>query len=335
MTRTAALLERLVRLEDVRLCVTCACPRELWPLSLARLTVEWRSLACDAGVIERPDLSIDVAATRLACERWARSYDASVESESRWLRSAASLVLGDVPPLAFDAAALAGIPSIALANFSWDWIYAAMGIEKAAEQAGAAYRKAELLLELEPAAPMAAFRDRLHVGILGRRAARDRDSIRSGLGLASTDRFVLVALRATGPSRGWNLPEPTPGVRYAIPGDGQTRADVLAEIAGIAFIELLAAADCVVAKPGYGILADTAACGVRLLCTERRGFPEDTVLGAWMAGRQGMARLSAAEFARGDWLGALTALLDQDAPAPVSATGAAGALSRIRSLLAR
>jgi L-arabinokinase len=147
--------------------------------------------------------------------------------------------------------------------------------------------------------------------------------------------LVLVALRATGPGRGWNLPEPSPGVGYAIPGDGQARADVLANVAGIGFIELLAAADCVVAKPGYGILADTAACGVRLLCTERRGFPEDSVLDAWMAGRPGIARLSASAFARGEWLGALTALLDEEAPAPVGATGAAAALSRIRASLAR
>jgi L-arabinokinase len=321
---------------QVQLRVTSACPRELWPPALARRTIEWRSLACDAGVIEQSDLSIDAAATNLACERWAGDYSALVERESRWLRTAASLVLGDVPPLAFDAAALAGIPSIALANFSWDWIYAAMGIEKAAEQASAAYRRAALLLELEPAAPMKAFRDRLHVGILGRKPARYRASIRSHLGLGPTDRLVLVALRAAVPGRAWwKLPEATPGIRYVIPGDGQLRADVLPEAADVAFIELLAAADCVVAKPGYGILADTSVCGVRLLCTERRGFPEDAVLDGWIAGRQGMARLSAAAFARGDWIGALTALLGQDAPAPVSTTGTAAAVSQIRGMLGR
>ena len=60
---------------------------------------------------------------------------ARVAREAQWLRSAgARVVLGDIPPLAFDAAAAAGVPSIALANFSWDWIYRHL----AAAQPGAA-----------------------------------------------------------------------------------------------------------------------------------------------------------------------------------------------------
>ena len=35
----------------------------------------------------------------------------------------ARLVVGDIPPLAFAAAARARVPSVALGNFTWDWIY--------------------------------------------------------------------------------------------------------------------------------------------------------------------------------------------------------------------
>ena len=35
----------------------------------------------------------------------------------------AALVVGDIPPLAFAAAARAGVPSVAIGNFTWDWIY--------------------------------------------------------------------------------------------------------------------------------------------------------------------------------------------------------------------
>ena len=46
------------------------------------------------------------------------------EAEAAYLRGhGARLVVGDIPPLAFAAAAAAGIPSIAIGNFTWDWIY--------------------------------------------------------------------------------------------------------------------------------------------------------------------------------------------------------------------
>ena len=59
------------------------------------------------------------------------------------------VLLGDIPPLAFAAAARAGIPSVALGNFGWDWIYAAwpdFDAAIAAVQAG--YRQADVLLRL-------------------------------------------------------------------------------------------------------------------------------------------------------------------------------------------
>ena len=46
-------------------------------------------------------------------------------SETRLLRElGAGLIVGDIPPLAFAVGAAAGIPSIGLGNFTWDWVYA-------------------------------------------------------------------------------------------------------------------------------------------------------------------------------------------------------------------
>src|SRR6202035_923270 len=51
--------------------------------------------------------------------------DRHVGAEAAYLRElGAALVISDIPPLAIAAADQAGIPSIAVANFTWDWIYA-------------------------------------------------------------------------------------------------------------------------------------------------------------------------------------------------------------------
>src|SRR5262245_36756738 len=85
---------------------------------------EFRHLECDVGLVQKDALAMDEPAT---VDRW-RAFVARdgerIAGEARWLRGkGARVVLGDIPPLAFAAAAEAGVPSIGLSNFSWDWIY--------------------------------------------------------------------------------------------------------------------------------------------------------------------------------------------------------------------
>ncbi len=102
-------------------------------------------------------------------------WDGRVAQEAAWLREAgARLVLGDIPPLAFAAAAEPGLPSVALGNFSWDWIYGHLAARVPA-LAEAAARAARVVRARGPAAA-AAVRGR-PVGVppdRGRAARRSR-----------------------------------------------------------------------------------------------------------------------------------------------------------------
>jgi hypothetical protein len=122
-----------------------------------------RLVECDVGLIQKDALTIDEAGTVEAVRRFLFGWDALVSREARWLReSGARLVLGDIPPLAFAAAADAGVPSIALGNFSWDWIYSHLAarqpaLAEAAAHAARAYARAGLLLRLPFAGDLSAF----------------------------------------------------------------------------------------------------------------------------------------------------------------------------------
>jgi hypothetical protein len=265
-------------------------------------------------VVQTHDLAVDRRATEAAVRRWLKDYDRRVEAEVAELEGKATAVLGDVPPLAFAAAHVAGVPSFALASFSWDWIYERMGLAEAATGAAEAYARATLLLELEPAAPMPAFPRRIDVGIVGRTPHRDRHRIRETLGVEPQERLVLLAFREPSPCA---LPPPSFGVRYVWPEPrGHDRADVLE--AAAPFIDLVAAADVVVARAGYGILGDTAACGTPLLFVLREGFPEDDVLATWLADRPATHRLDAARLASGQWLAAVEELMCTQRPQPAA-----------------
>jgi hypothetical protein len=68
-----------------------------------------RPLVCDVGLVQRDALVIDEEGTVARWREFHRGQPRRVESEARWLReSGARLVIGDVPPLAFEAAYQAG-----------------------------------------------------------------------------------------------------------------------------------------------------------------------------------------------------------------------------------
>ena len=79
----------------------------------------------DTGVAQIDSLRIDEDETARQAARFYSTFDARVDTEAAALRAlGASIVVGDIAPLAFASAARAGVPSAALGNFTWDWIYA-------------------------------------------------------------------------------------------------------------------------------------------------------------------------------------------------------------------
>ena len=124
LTRLCEVL-RAVRVREPRLPVTVVGAVPEW---LVRRGVpgglEFRHVACDAGLAQRDALDIDEPETAARCREFDDAWGARAEAEAEFLRSvAARVVLGDIPALAFAAAARASVKSVALGNFSWDWIY--------------------------------------------------------------------------------------------------------------------------------------------------------------------------------------------------------------------
>ncbi len=282
-------------------------PRRLWPQELGPCT-RWIEETTDAGVVQDGDLDVDAEATAKAVDAWLKTYDDGVERWARWLGGHADLVVCDASALGVAAAARARIPSAGIANFSWDWIYRRLGLDEAADRCAKAYAEAGLLLRAEPSAPMAAFPTTRAVGLIGRHPGADRWELRRRLGIAMEERLAMIALRSPWGGR-LRLPPSTWGLRYLVAagaeGECDARADIVTAPADMAFVDQVAASDVLVAKPGYGILGDAAGAATPLLWVGRRGFPEDEVLEAWLAGWPWCRRVQAEALAEGHWLAAL------------------------------
>lgn len=269
----------------------------------------------DTGVAQIDSLRIDVADTVRQVGAFYADFDRRVEHEAALLRSlGAALVVGDIPPLAFAAAARAGIPSVAIGNFTWDWIYSIYpDIDRTAPGAipamREAYARTSLALRLPLHGgfePMAAVtRD---VPFIARRSARDPRETRRRLSVPDGRPAVFASFGG----HGVQLPFD------AVERDGRltvlrTTAIDLAAL-GLAYEDLVAAADVVVSKPGYGIVSECVANGTALLYTSRGRFIEYDVFVAEMPAVLQCRYLSQEDLLAGRWADAVDALLAQDGP---------------------
>jgi L-arabinokinase len=321
--------------------VVASAPEELFRAAVPG-SFTFRSRECDVGVAQRGALVLD---ERETLERW-RGFRARwgrlVAEEGSWLRSSgARLVLGDIPPLAFAAAEAAGLPSVGLANFSWDWIYRHLaarepGLASAADEAADGYSGCDLLLRLPFAGDLGAFAVIEDIPLVARRPRVGRGECRARLRLGEGPvvlwSFGGIALAGFSP----RVLEPLRELQFVVPDDGpmlppNVRAvtrTILAE-AGLGYEDLVGAADVVVTKPGYGIVTDAIGARARLVYTDRGDFPEYPILVREMSRYLPCAYVSNEQLLAGRIGEAIASVLDAPLPPAPDLTGAAVAAARL------
>jgi hypothetical protein len=311
-TREVAVINALAaRRRDLRFLVRTMAPRWLIETS-ASAAVEVQPIETDPGVVQIDSLRLDEEETARRAAAFYGDFDGRVEDEAAVLRSAgARLAVGDIPPLAFAAAARAGVRSVAIGNFTWDWIYAvypafdrvAAGVVDTI-RGGYAHARHALRLPLHGGfGPMAAVVE--DIPFIARRSARGRALARRALGVGEGRPVVLASFGAYG----LDLPY---GEIAA-----QGRLELLSAERppqGLQYEDLIAAADAVVSKPGYGIVSDCLANGTALLYTSRGRFAEYDVFVQQMPRILRCRYISQEDLLAGRWADAIDALIAQPPP---------------------
>jgi hypothetical protein len=337
------------RRPDLRVVVRTSAARALFDLTL-RHPVAFHEVACDTGVVQVDSLRPDIDASIRRAAEFHRRLDEKAREEASFLRAQrAGVVVGDIPPLAFAAAAAAGVPSVAFGNFTWDWIYE--GYPEALEAAPdlvptirRAYSTAALALRL----PMFGGFEGLErvirdMPLVARHSRRDPTEVRRGLGLPGDRPLVLLSFggyglagldtKALGRLTGYTVvttdsPSTTrPGAWAPSPGEADGGLIRLSERAlyeaGFRYEDLVHAADVVVTKPGYGILAEAIANHTAILYTSRGPFAEYDVLVRWMPRYLRCRFIDQPDLLAGQWGAHLDALLRQPPPPETPATDGA------------
>lgn len=305
------------------------------------LAAPHRVVECDVdvGMVQRGPFRADLEATARAVTAFLDGLEAAAAGAAARIREAGcAAVLCDVSPLGIAAAALAGVPSVLLENFRWDWIYGTLaGAPAALREAGARmadlYRAADLHLQVPPVCDAAPGAVRLAAPI-ARGARRSRADARRALGVAGSDRVVLVTTGGvTGTQPFLEALAGRPDLRFVVTGAERTGRDGhvhrIAADRPLYLPDAIRASDAVVAKLGYSTLAEVWREGRPLLRVPRAQWPEGPVLSAWADTHVPGFEMDERDFAGGAWVDALDRLLALPAAAPAAAPGQEEAAERI------
>ena len=286
---------------------------------------------CDTGIIQRSSIEHDDEATVREAIRFYGRYEEATRAELETATALApSLIVGDIAPIAFEVASRLGVPSVAISNFTWDWIYETHpGLVDEAPwippMIAASYAKATHAMELPFSGGFEVFPSRERIPLVARRSKARPADVRREFRLAMDARVALLSFG------GYGLPQldlaaldcldewtivttdrvsPESGAaRHVTRIDERTLAE-----SSFRYEDLIAAADVVVTKPGYGILAECISTGTAMLYTSRGVFREYDVLVREMPRFIRSRFISQNDLLAGRWRDALNALVAQPAP---------------------
>ena len=303
----------------------------------------YHAVLTDIGLVQSTPLAEDLDATLKRLEEFLPFDETLLDSLVRRLtRLGCRFVICDISPLGLAAAQRAGIPSILIENFTWDWIY-----EAYANGRPAFSRFIGLLTELfglatsriqtEPVCrPEPRFAS---VAPVSRAPRERRDTVRARLAVPPEAPMVLVTMGGL-PWQPASLHRLESGdVFFVVPGAAERREHrgslvALPHRSGFFHPDLVHAADAVIGKLGYSTLAEVWAAGVPFGHVGRPTFRESSVLAAFVADLMPGLTLTAEEIAGEAWVERVPELLTMKRAEGRSSNGTASAARTVHRLLA-
>ena len=274
----------------------------------------YQYLKIDIGVEQSDSLDVEPL---LTLQNYARLLDRKagiVESEAEWCKAnSVRLIVVDIPPFAFGIAQKAGIKSICITNFSWDWIYQPY-VEMYPEYSSviddikSSEAKCSLLLSTPFSGDLSAFPYRRDIPLIGRKSDLEVSDIRERLGISRGKKIILFSFGGLGLKRVSELKPDLDENTVVLTSRIDTSAEGWIHFTDddlknreLSYRDLVHAADAVLTKPGYGIVSECIANNTGMLYLERKLFPEYEVFKREMSKYIPAVNIPLEDFYTGDW----------------------------------
>ena len=315
---------------QVRVTITTDMPA---PFLRSRLETDRNAIrpgSVDVGMVQLDSIRVDVPATLEKVKAlYARKAEA-IRSEAAFLREAGvSLVVVDIAALPAEAAKAVGLPVIAVGNFAWDWIYVEFAVTNPEwipliREFERGYGMVDLLLRLPFAEPMKAFPKIEDIPLVATAGRSRRDELVKLTGCDPGKKWVLLSFT----SLDWDVRALDEAERlseyefFTVKPLEWRRTNIHAiDRNQIPFSDVLASADVVISKPGFGLLSECVLNRKPLVYADRADFREYHVLVEGIERYLKNIHIPAEHLYRGELGEALEAIWKQPEPREMLAAG--------------
>lgn len=344
-TRSCDILRALHRLSPRQpVIVTTDLPHDFLQNRLADCpNIRFRRGAFDIGLVQKDSLQTDLPETLHQLERLYRREEALIEQETHFLiENRCGIAAADIPAIPLAAAQRAGIPEVAIGNFSWDWIYADYAArdprwEFFVQKFRAVYETAGLLLRLPFAPPMEQFPVRKDIPLLASPGRAERKKIAAITGAPPGKPWVLLSFTALALDAAAleNIATLRSAYEFFCVQPMQFPGSCIHALdrSRVRFADILASCDIVISKPGFGLVSDCIANRKPLVYADRSDFAEYPYLVAGISRYLRNVHIPSAKLYSGEWRPYLQAL--ESAPEPEERIASGGAAQAAGELLQR
>ena len=310
-----------------------------WPyvhFEIFTLTPEWffknsllMSFSChpeltDIGLVQTSSLHFNLEKTLDALESFLPFDEKRLAGLANQIRKAdCHLVISDISPLGIAVAEHAGLSSVLVENFTWDWIYEAYlendaRFKKYTDILGDIFNKSGYRIQADPVCdPGEGY---FCTPPISRLYCSDSHHVRKKLGINDRDKMVLITMGGISERLPFadQLADFDENIYFVVPGtsmkltvDGEKHKNVIFLPQNSSFYhpDLVNAADAVVGKVGYSTLAEVYHAGVPYGFIPRSDFRESEVFESFIQSDMQGIKIDEREFLSGAWLKHLSELL--------------------------
>jgi hypothetical protein len=274
----------------------------------------------DIGMVMSSALDVVAADSRTAYRALHAHWEARVDAEARLLTSlGANAVLSNVGYLPLAGAQRVGIPNAAMCSLNWFDIYRHYcGDDGISAQIHACYAGASAFLRVTPGMKMETLHNVVPVGPVAAVGKNRRDELNRHLHLPKDDKLVLVSMGGINsrlPVENWPRIE---GVHWMVQKSWNVNHPdcIVLETLPMEFGDLLASADTLLCKPGYGSFVEAVCGGTPVMYVGRPDWPEAPALIEWLQCSGASCEVLRAQLDSGDFATGLSALWSAEKPAP-------------------
>lgn len=292
----------------------------------------WHHLPTDVGLVQKSAFQADLNATVRSLNDFLPfpvPLIAAIAAKVKALNC--RLIICDIAPMGVLVGKQAGIPSVLVENFTWDWIYQQYAptdgrFNQHIDYLQSLFAAADYHIKTEPVCSPGEVD--LTASPVSRKEKTSAQKTRARLGLPAAAKVVLITTGGIPQSCGFQAKlNQRPNVYFVMPGAGpqtviRDNLIILPHHSDFYHPDLVNAADAVVGKAGYSTVAEVYHAGVPYGYVTRSNFRESRPLAAFIEREINGIRLEEAEFAGGNWIAKTENLLSLARRRPGRSNGA-------------